>query len=324
MVTAETAVVLPVLLLVLAGAVAAVTVVGAQLRCVDAAREGARAAARGESVAVVTGLAGRAAPEGAVTTVSPDAEEVRVTVSARITPLGRSRCGSRSRPKPCAAGAGAARAGAAGARAPGAGRGAVMTGQRRAGERGSATVWVLALSAVLAVVGAAVVLVGAAVVARHRAAAAADLGALAAAGRAVAGDPGRLCRCRADRCGQRGGGRPRAPSTTERSSRSRSASGSSSAGWASTRPPGGPAPAPWHPGSPRAAVDGHAERCSCTTSHLPSPSRRNTIVSRSCRRSARHGWRRWCAPRASARRGRRTPARPCRPSCSPPPGSRRP
>jgi Flp pilus assembly protein TadG len=45
MVTAETAVVLPVLLLVLAGAVAAVTVVGAQLRCVDAAREGARAAA---------------------------------------------------------------------------------------------------------------------------------------------------------------------------------------------------------------------------------------------------------------------------------------
>ena len=39
MVTAETAVVLPVLLLVLAGAVAVVVVVGAQLRCVDAARE---------------------------------------------------------------------------------------------------------------------------------------------------------------------------------------------------------------------------------------------------------------------------------------------
>ena len=49
MVTAETAVVLPVLLLVLVCAVAAVTVVGAQLRCVDAAREGARAAARGET-----------------------------------------------------------------------------------------------------------------------------------------------------------------------------------------------------------------------------------------------------------------------------------
>src|SRR3954471_18401909 len=57
------------------------------------------------------------------------------------------------------------------------------------GERGSATVWVLALSGVLACVGLAVVLVGAAVVARHRASAAADLAALAAAGRAVTGEP---------------------------------------------------------------------------------------------------------------------------------------
>jgi Flp pilus assembly protein TadG len=88
MVTAETAVVLPVLLLVLAGAVAAVTVVGAQLRCVDAAREGARAAARGESVAAVSELTGRAAPDGAITTVTPDGGEVRVTVAARIAPLG--------------------------------------------------------------------------------------------------------------------------------------------------------------------------------------------------------------------------------------------
>jgi secretion/DNA translocation related TadE-like protein len=55
------------------------------------------------------------------------------------------------------------------------------------GQRGSATVWVLALSGVLAAVGLAAVLVGAAVVARHRATAAADLSALAAAGRAVAG-----------------------------------------------------------------------------------------------------------------------------------------
>ncbi len=88
MVTAETAVVLPVLLLVLAGAVAAVTVVGAQVRCVDAAREGARAAARGEEVATVAALAARAAPEGAVTTLSPEGEEVRVTVTAQIAPLG--------------------------------------------------------------------------------------------------------------------------------------------------------------------------------------------------------------------------------------------
>ena len=87
MVTAETAVVLPVLLVVLAGVVAAVVVVGAQLRCVDAAREGARAAARGEDTAAVTALARRAAPDGATVTVGGD-EEVRVAVSARIAPLG--------------------------------------------------------------------------------------------------------------------------------------------------------------------------------------------------------------------------------------------
>ena len=88
MVTAETAVVLPVLLLVLAGAVAAVTVVGAQLRCVDAAREGARAAARGEDTSVVTALTGRAAPDGAATTVSADGSTVTVTVVADVAPLG--------------------------------------------------------------------------------------------------------------------------------------------------------------------------------------------------------------------------------------------
>jgi Flp pilus assembly protein TadG len=88
MVTAETAVVLPVLLFVLAGAVAAVTVLGAQLRCVDAAREGARAAARGEDVATVRGLVLRAAPDGASVSVTRNGEDVRVGVSSRIAPLG--------------------------------------------------------------------------------------------------------------------------------------------------------------------------------------------------------------------------------------------
>ncbi|SDF17848.1 TadE-like protein [Blastococcus fimeti] len=88
MVTAETAVVLPVLLLVLLCAVAAVTVVGAQLRCVDAAREGARAAARGETDAVVAELAGRVAPEGADTAVRAEGDRVRVTVSVELAPLG--------------------------------------------------------------------------------------------------------------------------------------------------------------------------------------------------------------------------------------------
>jgi secretion/DNA translocation related TadE-like protein len=54
-------------------------------------------------------------------------------------------------------------------------------------DRGSATVWVLALSGVLLSFGAAAVLVGTAVAARHRAEAAADLAALAAAGSAVSG-----------------------------------------------------------------------------------------------------------------------------------------
>jgi Flp pilus assembly protein TadG len=88
MVTAETAVVLPVLLLVLAGAVAAVTVVGAQLRCVDAAREAARAAARGEPFDVVHAIAARAAPSGAGAVIADAGDEVRVTVAARIAPLG--------------------------------------------------------------------------------------------------------------------------------------------------------------------------------------------------------------------------------------------
>ena len=88
MIPAETAVVLPVLLLVLAGSVAAVTLVGAQLRCVDAAREGARAAARGETVAAVTALVGRAAPDGAITSVAVSGQEVRVTVTADVPALG--------------------------------------------------------------------------------------------------------------------------------------------------------------------------------------------------------------------------------------------
>lgn len=88
MVTAETAVVLPVLLFVLSAAVAAVTLLGAQLRCVDAAREGARAAARGEPDAAVSALVSRLTPDGAATRVSGDGEEVRVTVTLRVAPLG--------------------------------------------------------------------------------------------------------------------------------------------------------------------------------------------------------------------------------------------
>ncbi len=88
MVTAETAVVLPVLLLVLVGAVAVVIVVGAQLRCVDAAREGARAAARGDDPGTVSEIVRRAAPDGAVVGVTRAGNDVRVEVTVEVAPLG--------------------------------------------------------------------------------------------------------------------------------------------------------------------------------------------------------------------------------------------
>lgn len=88
MVTAETAVVLPVLLLVLAAAVSALVVVGAQLRCVDAARDGALAAARGESPAEVDRITARAAPAGATSSTVVRGRTVTVTVTAPVHPLG--------------------------------------------------------------------------------------------------------------------------------------------------------------------------------------------------------------------------------------------
>jgi Flp pilus assembly protein TadG len=88
MVTAETAIVLPVLLLVLGAAVAAVVVIGAELRCVDAAREAARAAARGDSAAEVQQIAARAAPPGATTAMAASGETVSVTVTTSVRPLG--------------------------------------------------------------------------------------------------------------------------------------------------------------------------------------------------------------------------------------------
>lgn len=88
MVTAETAVVLPVLLLVLAAAVSALVVVGAQLRCVDAAGEGARAAARGEPEAVVFAIVRRGAPDGVSVATGRDGDDVTVRVTAPVRPLG--------------------------------------------------------------------------------------------------------------------------------------------------------------------------------------------------------------------------------------------
>jgi Flp pilus assembly protein TadG len=89
MVTAETAAVLPVLALVTAVAFWGISAVASQVRCGDAAREAARAAARGESAAQIQLAATRAAPAGARFRVAHGAAGwLTVTVTARVGPLG--------------------------------------------------------------------------------------------------------------------------------------------------------------------------------------------------------------------------------------------
>ncbi len=83
--TAELAVSLPALVLMVFTALTAVTAVRTQLECVDAAREAARAAARGES-AVPAGA--RVAPDGASVSVASGGDTVRATVRVRVHPLG--------------------------------------------------------------------------------------------------------------------------------------------------------------------------------------------------------------------------------------------
>jgi hypothetical protein len=88
MVTAETAVVLPVLLVVLLAGVWVLACVAAQLRCVDAARVGARAAARGDLPARVEAVTNRVAPPGAHVEVVRHGDEVTVLVRAVVRPFG--------------------------------------------------------------------------------------------------------------------------------------------------------------------------------------------------------------------------------------------
>lgn len=85
--TAETAVALPALVLLVAMLVWGVVAAAAQIRCVDAARVGARAAARGDGNAVA--LARAAAPPGASVSVSTGGDTVRVTVEAPSPAPGR-------------------------------------------------------------------------------------------------------------------------------------------------------------------------------------------------------------------------------------------
>jgi Flp pilus assembly protein TadG len=86
--TAETAVLLPVLVVVLAGCVWALACVFAQLQCVDAARAAARAAARGDTPAAAHATGTRLAPRGAEVSVRSRAGTVEVRVAADVAPFG--------------------------------------------------------------------------------------------------------------------------------------------------------------------------------------------------------------------------------------------
>ncbi len=88
MVTAETAVVLPVLLVVLAAAVFVLACVSAQLRCADAAHLAARAAARGDAPADVVTVGRSVAPSAAEVTVERRGGQVHVLVAAEVRPFG--------------------------------------------------------------------------------------------------------------------------------------------------------------------------------------------------------------------------------------------
>lgn len=89
MVTAEIAVAIPSLLVLLAFALTAISVASGQLRCIDSAREVARAESRGEPVAVARELSNQLAPAGAsVRSVNRPGGRIEVTVTGRISALG--------------------------------------------------------------------------------------------------------------------------------------------------------------------------------------------------------------------------------------------
>ncbi|MER6346186.1 TadE family type IV pilus minor pilin [Streptomyces sp. NPDC001595] len=87
-VTAESAVVLPVLVAFAMALVWGLLVVAAQIQCVDAARTGARAAARQDPVDAVVAAARQVAPRGARVTVGREGDRVRVVVSVAPPVLG--------------------------------------------------------------------------------------------------------------------------------------------------------------------------------------------------------------------------------------------
>lgn len=86
MATAEFAVALPALILVVVLALAAISTVSDQVRCIDAARATARLLARGDSTGSAVAQGRRLAPGGATFTVGGSGSEVTVNVVSRPRP----------------------------------------------------------------------------------------------------------------------------------------------------------------------------------------------------------------------------------------------
>src|SRR4051812_8149991 len=83
-VTAEAAVVIPVLILVALGLTWLVALGATQVRALDAARETARAVARGEDPGTSVGLGRQVATPGAVISVTDEGDTVLVAVDAPV------------------------------------------------------------------------------------------------------------------------------------------------------------------------------------------------------------------------------------------------
>jgi Flp pilus assembly protein TadG len=83
-VTAELALVLPLLVAVTLGLVWLLAVGAAQVRTVDAARETARALARGDDEAEAVDRGARVAPPGSTVTVTRSGGEIRVSVTGEV------------------------------------------------------------------------------------------------------------------------------------------------------------------------------------------------------------------------------------------------
>ena len=83
-VTAEAAAVLPVLVAVVLGLVWCLSLVVAQVRVVDGAREVARAGARGDDEAAAVAAGRRVAPDGATVSLSREGDRVVAEVRLRV------------------------------------------------------------------------------------------------------------------------------------------------------------------------------------------------------------------------------------------------